>query len=219
MFGSELSEGITYVFGDECKASIFTWQGCTLQVTGKPSTEYVSDETPMHVCMNLHLAFEQMRVRALSQGRNSPTPYEATGSIPDGPPRVLVLGPENAGKTSLCKILANYAVRAGQGWTPMYVNLDTSEGGWTVPGTISACPIETPIPTQTPANPLGSTTTSAPAALSSTSLLPLVYWFGHDEVRQNPRLMERLIRNLGENVTARHQKDQIGAGLLHLQTL
>lgn len=158
-----------------------------------------------------------MRVRSLAQVRNSPTPYEAAGSIPEGPPRVLVLGPESAGKTSLCKILSNYAVRAGQGWTPMYVNLDSAEGGWTVPGTISACPIETPIPTQTPANPLGSTTTSAPTALSSASLLPLVYWFGHAEARQNPRLMERLIRNLGENVLARHEKDQLGMdACLHL---
>lgn len=211
VFGAELCEGVDYVFGHECRVAIFTWQGCTLRVTGKPSTEYVSDETPMHVCMNLHLAFEQMRVKSLASGRGSPTPYEAAGSIPEGPPHILILGPENAGKTTLCKILSNYAVRAGQDWTPMYVNLDPSEGGWTVPGTISACPIETPIPTQTPATPLGSTITSALTALSSTSLLPLVYWYGHAEVRQNPRLMEHLIRNLGENVTARHKKDLLGA--------
>jgi hypothetical protein len=42
-------------------------------------------------------------------------------------PRVLVLGPESAGKTSLCKILTNYAVRMGVPRSPVYVNLDPSE--------------------------------------------------------------------------------------------
>lgn len=79
-----------------------------------------------------------------------------------------------------------------------------------MPGTISACSIEMPIPTQSPANPLGSTITSAPTTLSSSALLPIVYWFGHAEVRRNPLLMDRLIRNLGENVMARHDVDNQG---------
>lgn len=95
-------------------------------VTGHPSTEYVSDETPMVSYMNLHLAFEQMRVKALRRVRNSPSLDGGEGH-PDGPPRVLILGPEHAGKTSACKILTNYAVRAGQDWAPMYVNVDPSE--------------------------------------------------------------------------------------------
>ena len=145
VFGAELGEGTTYLFGSECKAAIFTWQGCTLQmssflpydvilptvnthvhVTGKPSTEYVSDETPMVSYMNLHLAFEQMRVKASMVERNSPS-LDTAQDIPDGPPRVLILGPENAGKTTACKILTNYAVRTGQGWSTMLVNVDLSE--------------------------------------------------------------------------------------------
>lgn len=97
-----------------------------LYVTGKPSTEYVSDETPMTAYMNLHLAFEQMRVKALKATRNSPTPDDVEG-LPSGPPRILVLGPEDSGKTTACKILTNYAVRAGQGWSPMFVGVDPSE--------------------------------------------------------------------------------------------
>lgn len=95
-------------------------------VRGKASTEYISDETPMSAYMNLHLAFEHMRVRSLAKLRGSPTP-EDTGGIPDGPPRVLILGPEDAGKTTAGKILTNYAVRAGQNWQPMLVNADPSE--------------------------------------------------------------------------------------------
>jgi hypothetical protein len=80
----------------------------------------------MHAYANVHLALEKMRVRALSSHRGSLSPGPEQEADPE-PPRVLVLGPENSGKTTVCKILTNYAVRAGQGWTPMYVNTDPSE--------------------------------------------------------------------------------------------
>ncbi|KAN0112150.1 Pre-mRNA cleavage complex II protein Clp1 domain containing protein [Russula decolorans] len=207
VFGAELADGKYYLFGRECKAAIFTWQGCTIEVTGTPSTDYVSDETPMHAYANVHLALEKMRVRALSSHRGSPLPPGPDQEVDPDPPRVLVLGPESSGKTTVCKILTNYAVRAGQGWTPMYVNTDPSEGGWTVPGTISAVPITAPLGTASPASPLGSAATSAPTILSSNALLPLVYWYGHPDMKRNPLLMDRLIRLLGENVTERLEGD------------
>ncbi|KZS88377.1 Clp1-domain-containing protein [Sistotremastrum niveocremeum HHB9708] len=209
VFGSELAEGKIYTFASECKAAIFTWNGCTIEVIGSPSTEYVSDETPMFAFANLALIFEQMRIQAwLEQQDPKPDlPPSGIENLPPGPPRVLVLGPENYGKTTACKILTNYAVRTEAGWNPMLVNLDTSEGGWTVPGTISACPVDTPIPTYSPANPLGSSATSAPTALSSSALLPLVYWYGHPDPRKKVVLMERLIRNLGESIDQRFESD------------
>ena len=75
---------------------------------------------------NLHLAFEQMRVRARREQRGSPDP-SGSAEPRNHPPRVLVLGPENSGKTTACKIMANYAVRAGQRWSPILVNLDPGE--------------------------------------------------------------------------------------------
>lgn len=36
IFGAELGEGITYLFGLECKAAVYTWQGCTLQICLSP---------------------------------------------------------------------------------------------------------------------------------------------------------------------------------------
>src|SRR5260221_8480653 len=83
----------------------------------------------MNAYANVPLALEKMRVRALSAQRGSPLPAGADQEVDSEPPRVLVLGPENSGKTTVCKILANYAVRAGQGWTPMFVNADPSEVG------------------------------------------------------------------------------------------
>lgn len=215
VFGAELAANKPYLFGSECKAAIFTWRGCTIQVTGQPSTEYVAEETPMSAYANLHLAFEQMRVRALRNLRGSPVPdYEREKST--DPPRALILGPENSGKTTVCKILINYAVRAGQGWSPLLINTDTSEGGWAAPGALSAAPVHSPLPTCSPASPLGAAATSAPTALSSNALLPIAYWYGHAESKRNPLLMERIIRNLGENINDKYQVDVEGraAGLI-----
>ncbi|ELU45741.1 coiled-coil domain-containing protein MTMR15 [Rhizoctonia solani AG-1 IA] len=119
------------------------------------------------------------------------------------PPRVLVLGPENSGKTSACKIWCNYAIR-GRSWCPTLVNLDVS---WTIPGTVSACPLSSAIPTCTPANPFGATATSAPTALSSSALLPVVHWFGHSDAKRNQQLIEKLIRTLADGVKQKFQQD------------
>jgi polyribonucleotide 5'-hydroxyl-kinase len=126
---------------------------CWLHVTGTPSTEYISEETPMAAYANVHTALEQMRVRALCKSKGIPLPQSPQppshqqqygrggggGGVSAAaakanadpklsePPRVLVLGPENSGKTSVCKILVNYAVRTGQGWKPVLVNVDPSE--------------------------------------------------------------------------------------------
>ena len=84
------------------------------------------------------------------------------------------------------------------------------KGGWASPGALSVSPVHGPIPTGSPANPLGSAATTAPMALTSNALLPLVYWYGHPEIKRNPLLMDRLIRNLGENVNDRFELDPEG---------
>ncbi len=80
---------------------------------------------------NLHLALEAMRVRALSHAQGSDQlertpPYDGDSESTE-PPRILILGPPNSGKTSVAKILINYAVRAGQDWCPFLINVDPSE--------------------------------------------------------------------------------------------
>lgn len=88
----------------------------------------------MSAYANLHIAFEQMRVRALLHAQVTAHPEKATpedieedreGS--SDAPRVLIIGPENSGKTTIAKLLINYATRAGQDWCPMLVNVDPSE--------------------------------------------------------------------------------------------
>ncbi|KAI0705931.1 Pre-mRNA cleavage complex II protein Clp1-domain-containing protein [Cytidiella melzeri] len=214
IFGAELVEGKTYLFYEECKAAVFTWLGCTMEITGQPSTEYVSDETLMNAYGNVHLALEAMRIRALQKSNKAqPASYSQaynTESQDSEPPRVLILGPDHSGKTTLTKILLNYATRAAQDWCPMLVNVDPSEGGATLPGTISATAIPAPLQTSTPAHTLGRAATTAPTHMSSNSLSPLAYWYGHSEVKRNPLLLERLIRNLGGNVWDRLEDDTLG---------
>jgi polyribonucleotide 5'-hydroxyl-kinase len=36
VFGAELADGRYYLFGHECKAAIFTWQGCTIEMSPLP---------------------------------------------------------------------------------------------------------------------------------------------------------------------------------------
>lgn len=78
---------------------------------GQFSVEYTANETPMTSYLNTHLALEQLRQKMKKEKELGP--------------RVLVIGPHDVGKTSLCKILMSYSLR--QGGTPIYVSLDTSE--------------------------------------------------------------------------------------------
>lgn len=84
---------------------------------------------------NVALLLEQRRLRAWKKAREAeegagghlhPGPSNDVGG-PSTPPRVLVIGPESSGKTSLCKMLVNYGVRTLPGWTPILANLDTSD--------------------------------------------------------------------------------------------
>lgn len=110
IFGTELAVGVVYTFSGR-KAAVYTWHGCTLQVKGQFLVEYTANETPMTSYLNTHLALEQKRQAAKVQQ--------------DLGPRVLVIGPHDVGKTSLCKILVSYSLR--QGGSPIYVSLDTTE--------------------------------------------------------------------------------------------
>ncbi|KZZ89501.1 pre-mRNA cleavage complex II protein Clp1 [Ascosphaera apis ARSEF 7405] len=85
--------------------------------TTRVQVEYVAEETPMMEYANVHFGLETMRERARQSGKEGP--------------RVLILGSDDAGKTSLTKILTAYATKRGR--QPIVVNLDPSEGMLSVP--------------------------------------------------------------------------------------
>jgi hypothetical protein len=44
VYGAELAPGRLYLFGGECKAAVFTWYGCTLEIS-----------CPFQACIRIHL--------------------------------------------------------------------------------------------------------------------------------------------------------------------
>mmetsp|Transcript_15712 Transcript_15712/g.39979 ORF Transcript_15712/g.39979 Transcript_15712/m.39979 type:complete len:361 (+) Transcript_15712:3-1085(+) len=78
---------------------------------------------------NIHAVLHTRREAAASSSSSSPAP------------RVLVAGPVDVGKSTLTRILTNYAVRSGH--APLLLDLDIGQGGITVPGTLSCVMAET----------------------------------------------------------------------------
>lgn len=117
IFGSELtlltnttSTKLTkqsHVITGHAKFAIFTWHGCTIDVDvefGKSPDDmcYTSDETAFNVVyVNTHAQLEAMRDEALSASMD---PKRDAAQ----PPRVLVVGPPDSGKTSVVKVLTSY---------------------------------------------------------------------------------------------------------------
>lgn len=91
--------------------AIFTYHGCVLIVKGEMDVHYIAKVTPMVQYLNAHTALEQLRVDADKKQ--------------DVGPIVMVVGPTDVGKSTVCRILLNYAVR--QGRRPIYVDLDVGQ--------------------------------------------------------------------------------------------
>ncbi|KAL8703021.1 MAG: hypothetical protein Q9201_003797 [Fulgogasparrea decipioides] len=194
IFGTELAQKQIYTFSG-AKAAIFTWHGCAIEVAGDCQVEYLAEETPMMSYANLHLALENSRDEATSTGR-------------DGP-RVLVLGPEDAGKTSLVKLLTAYATRCGR--QPLAVNLDPKEGLLSVPGTLSAAVFSSIIDVE---EGWGSSPTNGPNQIPVK--LPLVYYYGQSNPEDSPNIYKPLVTRLALATMSRLQEDSEakGTGLL-----
>lgn len=186
IFGTELAVGVTYNFTGR-KAAVYTWHGCTLEVKGQFSVEYTANETPMNSYLNLHLALEQLRQKAKTEQ--------------DLGPRVLVVGPQDVGKTSLCKILVSYSLR--QGGNPIYVSLDTTEGSITIPGTITATCISNIIDVE---EGFGSSATTAASMGSST--MPLAYYYGFENPNENVKYYKLITTQLSEVIKNRMAVDE-----------
>jgi polyribonucleotide 5'-hydroxyl-kinase len=155
---------------------------------GGCQSEYTAEETPMMEYANVHFALETMREEAQAIGK-------------DGP-RVLLLGPENAGKTSVAKILTAYATKVGR--QPLVVNLDPTEGMLGVPGTLTATAFRTILDVE---DGWGSSPMSGPSPVPVK--LPLVYSYP----LQNPldgegAVYRPIVSRLALSVTGRMAEDE-----------
>lgn len=220
LFGTELAASQTYTFSGT-KAAIYTWHGCTLEIsagdtidganggatatgtgTGVPGlagptrgygaggcqSEYVAEETPMVEYANVHFALETLRQESKATGK-------------DGP-RVLIVGPENAGKTSLAKILTAYATKMER--QPIVVNLDPTEGMLSVPGTLTATAFRTMIDVE---EGWGNSPMSGPSPVPVK--LPLVYFYPSQNPLENEGALYRpVLSRLALSVTGRMAEDE-----------
>ncbi|PYH91779.1 hypothetical protein BO71DRAFT_384906 [Aspergillus ellipticus CBS 707.79] len=213
LFGTELAPSQTYTFSGT-KAAIYTWHGCTLEVSageilnsldglapggtngvaarglgaGGCQSEYVAEETPMIEYANVHFALESMRQEAKATGK-------------DGP-RVLILGSEDAGKSSLAKILTAYATKVGR--QPIVVNLDPTEGMLSVPGTLTATAFRSMIDVE---EGWGSSPMSGPSAVPVK--LPLVYFYPmQNPLEADGSVYRSVVSRLALSVTGRMAEDE-----------
>lgn len=73
--------------------------------------------------LNCHACLEQLRTKAEAESTRGPV--------------TMVVGPTDVGKSTVCRILLNYAARMGR--RPIYVDLDVGQGQISVPGTLGKC--------------------------------------------------------------------------------
>lgn len=187
-FGTELAPSTTYTF-QGTKGAIFTWHGCKLEIGGHAEGEYVAEETPMMSAVNLHFALENLRDKSV-----------ASGSVEMGP-RILVVGPENSGKTSLVKILTSYAVKMDR--QPMVVNLDPRQGMLSVPGSFSAAAFSSIVDIE---EGWGSSPISGPSPIPVK--MPLVYHYGLKDPEEG-RVFKPLVTRMALAVTSRLEEDKL----------
>ena len=185
VFGTELAIQQVYKF-QGTKSAIFTWHGCSIEVIGKCQVEYVAEETPLVSHANLHFALERLRDAAVSSGQAGP--------------RVLIVGPDNAGKTSLAKLLTAYATRSGR--PVVTVNLNPREGLLTIPGTFSAASFTTILDVEAG---WGSSPTNA--ATHVPVKLPLVYFLGAETLEEDTTISKPTMSRLALSMLGRVQDD------------
>jgi len=177
IFGTEMVQNAKYSFTCGAKIAVFTYQGCTVEVDGNLEVEpYTSKETPMIIYLNTHAALEQMRIKAEQERTRGPI--------------TLVVGPSDVGKSTVCRILLNYAVRLGR--RPVYVDLDVGQGSISVPGSLGALLVERHA--------------SIEEGFSQNS--PLVYHYGHITPRPNLVLYNQLVSRIADVVRERMKNNK-----------
>ncbi|EMD95844.1 hypothetical protein COCC4DRAFT_122910 [Bipolaris maydis ATCC 48331] len=187
-FGTELAPSTTYSFSGT-KGAIFTWHGCKLDIGGEVESDYIAEETPMMSVANLHFALENLRDKSV-----------ASGGVEMGP-RVLVVGPENSGKTSLVKTLTSYAVKTDR--QPMVVNLDPRQGMLSVPGSFSAAAFSSIVDIE---EGWGTSPISGPSPIPVK--MPLVYHYGLRDPEEG-RVFKPLVTRMALAVTSRLEEDKL----------
>lgn len=166
IFGTELIRKKDYEFKNTDKVNVFTFQGCVIHIKGKPDYCYISKKSPMPTYLRCHAILEGRRRRAEK--------ISARGPI------AMVVGAKDVGKSTLCRILLDYATRMGR--KPLYVDTDVSEGAFSIPGTLMSMMVERPATIE--------------AGLPTSP--PVVFHFGHKESIDNSLLFKATVTKMSK---------------------
>eukprot|EP00927_Polykrikos_kofoidii_P046471 TRINITY_DN40706_c0_g1_i1.p1 TRINITY_DN40706_c0_g1~~TRINITY_DN40706_c0_g1_i1.p1 ORF type:complete len:511 (+),score=84.64 TRINITY_DN40706_c0_g1_i1:107-1534(+) len=171
IFGAELVPGQDYPLLGGTRTAVYTWHGCRIQVSGPTAQEYDAPNIVMREYLSRALVLEQRRQRAIHLDLPAP--------------RVLVCGSAFSGKSVLCQVLCNYALRREH--TPIYVDLDTRYSSIRqlqgLPACVCAMPVEHTADEE-PQRRIG-------------------YFYGHIDWSDNPRLYERVVSHLSRVVSSK----------------
>lgn len=230
LFGTELAANTGYRFTPGTKRALFTYHGCKISLTSHDIAEYyteappsgvtttkkarklrmeesaltnayVAGDTPMANYLAVHKQLERYRQDQQQQ-------QQANGSGP----RVLVVGPTDSGKSSLCRILCNYAVREvspehtqkkvhdsdvelmdlNSQNKVVFVDLDVGQNHITIPGMIAAAELKEPL--------------SIVEEFSLAS--PLAFFYGHTSPSENADLYRRLMERMAEIIDEKQKRDE-----------
>ncbi len=173
----ELSESRTYNLLPGRKLAVYTWYGAEVHVSGSISAAYKSDETTMPLIANLHQRLEARREEARNTGGQGP--------------RILVAGPTDSGKSTLCRTLCAYACRVGR--CPTFVDLDLGQGDLSVPGTLVATPLDR-----------GCLTVEEGYGLAT----PLAYYYAHTSAHDTVPVYKNYAQRLADTVNRRVAADE-----------
>ena len=176
IFGTELMKNRPYTFYGGSKVAVYTCHGCSVELEGNPEVAYEAKETPMTFYLNIHGLLEQMR--------------DSAASIGDRGPVVLICGPGDVGKSTLTRILCNYAVRAQR--TPLVADLDVGQGSVSVPGTIGLNVVER----------------QADVEAGFSEVAPLVFHFGYQNPAGNMPLYNLVVNKAASAMFAKFDADR-----------
>lgn len=183
LFGVELAPRQTYTFS-AFKGAIFSWQGCQLEISGNAESEYAGQETEYAVeWLNVHGMLEGMRAQGGSDA-----------------PRVLVVGPDSGGKSSLVRSLAAWAVRSGH--APTVLNLDPREGLLAPPSSLSATTVDSSLDIK---NGYGISSSSGPTV--SPVRTPLIYHFPYQSPSEKAEVFKPISTRMALSVMNRLEED------------
>ncbi|CDI97410.1 polyribonucleotide 5' hydroxyl kinase Clp1 [Echinococcus multilocularis] len=180
IFGTELVCGTDLVLEAGERGTVVTFHGCKITVKGSGLDAFVMDAVEdhdlLHVYVNIHANLQEARKKA--------TEDQSRG------PRVLVCGPENVGKSVLCRTLANYAARRGS--KPILVDANVGLNQVCIPSTIAALAVTKPYD-----------------LLEGWGLEedPLVFCFGHLDPSANLNLFREQVNQLADLVNIRSEND------------